>query len=125
MWLLIDRASRQIVAFHIGGRTKRDAEKLWKNIPDIIKKTALFILTFWMLTKLLFLIIGIEQWGKKQEVGKFGYATTGIYSFSELAANFNGYRFWNTILLKKKDPLKGVIGNFFNRPYVGCSTQIL
>ena len=67
----------------------------------------------------------VLQWGKKQEVGKFGYTTTGIYSFADLAANFNGYRFWNKVLLKENDPLKGVIANFFNRPYVSCKTQIM
>lgn len=68
----------------------------------------------------------IEQalkWGKEQEVGKFGYATTGIFSFADLAANFNGWRFWNKVLLKKDDPLKGGIANFFARPYVTCERQ--
>lgn len=64
------------------------------------------------------------EWGKEQEKGKFGYTTTGIFSFSDLVANFNGWRFWNKILLKENDPLKGVIANFFNRPYVTCETQI-
>lgn len=70
----------------------------------------------------------IEQalaWGKEQEVGKFGYSTTGIFSYADLAANFDGWRFWNRVLLAKDDPLKGVIGNFFNRPYVVCRIQIV
>lgn len=65
------------------------------------------------------------QWGKEQETGKFGYTTTGIFSFSDLVANLNGWRFWNTILLKKNDPLKGAIANFFNRPYITCEIQII
>lgn len=65
------------------------------------------------------------EWGSQQETGKFGYSTTGIYSFSDLVANFNGWRFWNKVLLKEKDPLKGVIASFFNRPYVSCETQII
>jgi hypothetical protein len=65
------------------------------------------------------------QWGKEQEAGKFGYTTTGIFSFADLAANLNGWRFWNKVLLKTKDPLKGVIANFFNRSYVTCETQII
>jgi len=64
-------------------------------------------------------------WGKKQEVGKFGYTTTGIFSFSDLVANFNGWRFWNKILLKENDPLKGAIADFFNRPYISCEIQII
>ena len=65
------------------------------------------------------------EWGKAQEAGKFGYSTTGIFSYSDLVANFNGWRFWNEVLLKEKDPLKGVIANFFNRPYVSCDIQIM
>jgi len=64
-------------------------------------------------------------WGKEQEAGKFGYTTTGIFSFSDLVANFNGWRFWNKVLLKESDPLKGAIANFFNRPYITCETQII
>ena len=65
------------------------------------------------------------EWGKEQEAGKFGYSTTGIYSFADLVANFNGWRFWNKVLLKEKDPLKGVMANFFNRPYLSCDVQII
>ncbi len=65
------------------------------------------------------------EWGRQQEAGKFGYSTTGIFSFADLVANFNGWRFWNKVLLKEKDPLKGVIVNFFNRPYITCETQII
>ena len=46
----------------------------------------------------------IEQaldWGKRQEAGKFGYSTTGIFSFADLIANFNGWRFWNKVLLRR------------------------
>jgi hypothetical protein len=65
------------------------------------------------------------EWGKQQETGKFGYITTGIFSFADLTANFNGWRFWNKVLLKKRDPLKGVLANFFNRPYIRCNYQII
>lgn len=63
------------------------------------------------------------EWGREQEVGKFGYATTGIFSFSDLVANFNGWQFWNRVLLKKNDPLKGFIANLFNRSYASCDVQ--
>ncbi len=65
------------------------------------------------------------EWGKEQEAGKFGYSTTGIFSFADLVANFNGWRFWNKVLLKENDPLKGATANFFNRPYVTCEIQII
>ena len=65
------------------------------------------------------------RWGKEQEAGKFGYTTTGIFSFADLVANFNGWRFWNKVLLKENDPLYGVIRNFFNKAYIRCEIQII
>ncbi|MBN4063340.1 hypothetical protein JYT79_01020 [Cardiobacterium sp. AH-315-I02] len=65
------------------------------------------------------------EWGRQQEAGKFGYSTTGIFSFADLVANFNGWRFWNKVLLKENDPLKGALANFFDSPYVSCDIQII
>ncbi len=65
------------------------------------------------------------EWGRQKETGIFGYTTTGIFSYADLVANLNGWRFWNKVLLKQDDPLKGGIANFFNRPYVTCDIQIL
>jgi len=65
------------------------------------------------------------EWGKQQEAGKFGYTTTGIFSFADLVANFNGWRFWNKVLLSENDPLNGAIANFLSRPYITCEIQII
>lgn len=64
-------------------------------------------------------------WGSRQEAGKFGYATTGVYSFADLVANFHGWRFWNRVLRSQDDPLEGLFGNLFGSPYVECELQIL
>jgi len=65
------------------------------------------------------------EWGRRKEAGMFGYTTTGIFSYADLVANLNGWRFWNRVLLKQGDPLKGGIAKFFDRPYVTCDIQIL
>ena len=65
------------------------------------------------------------EWGRQKESGLYGFTTTGIFSYADLVANFNGWRFWNKVLLKRDDPLKGIIGNFFNRPYVACRIQLV
>ncbi len=65
------------------------------------------------------------QWGKEQEIGKYGYSTTGIFSFADLVANFNGWRFWNRVLGKNNDPLRGFIQNLLDKPYVSCDVQII
>ncbi len=64
-------------------------------------------------------------WGKQKEAGLFGSTTTGVFSFADLATNLDGWRFWNKVLLKKKDPLKNALGNLVNRPYISCDLQIL
>lgn len=35
----------------------------------------------------------------------FGAQTTGVFSYADLTANFNGLRFWNRILAQQPDPL--------------------
>lgn len=65
------------------------------------------------------------QWGRQKETGLFGYTTTGIFSYADLVANLNGWRFWNRILLKQDDPLKSIVANYFTRPYVTCSIQFV
>lgn len=64
-------------------------------------------------------------WGRRQESGKFGYRTTGIHSFADLVANFQGWRFWNALLGTRDDPLKGFVGNLFSEPYVACEIELL
>ena len=64
------------------------------------------------------------QWGKEQEGGKYGYTTTGIFSFADLVANFNGLRFWNRVLRKNNDPLLGFAANLLDSPYVTCNIQV-
>ena len=65
------------------------------------------------------------EWGRDKETGMFGFSTTGIFSYADLAANLNGWRFWNRILLRSDDPLKGPVANLFNSPYVTCEIQII
>lgn len=65
------------------------------------------------------------DWGRRQEAGKFGYRTTGIFSFADLAANLNGWRFWNRVLHKHNDPLKSVFANWLTSAYVSCDIQYI
>jgi IS1 family transposase len=47
IWLAMDVATRQIIAFHVGGRGKYDAEKLWLQIPEIYREKARFFTDYW------------------------------------------------------------------------------
>ncbi len=53
--------------------------------------------------------------GEKAESGFMGAVTTGVKSFGDLSANFNGMRFWNHVMQKRDDILGENIG-----PYVSC-----
>lgn len=37
IWLVLDRETRQVIAFHVGGRKQSDAKKLWKKVPAYLK----------------------------------------------------------------------------------------
>ncbi|HJW29954.1 MAG TPA: IS1 family transposase, partial [Saprospiraceae bacterium] len=42
VWLALDKQTRQIIAFHVGDRSKDSAKKLWKKIPKIYREHATF-----------------------------------------------------------------------------------
>jgi insertion element IS1 protein InsB len=64
IWLAIDRATKQIVGFHIGGRTKADARTLWNSLPGVYRQCAVCFTDFWEAYKQV-----IPQ-GRHRAVGK-------------------------------------------------------
>lgn len=62
------------------------------------------------------LIKGISR--ERLQLGGNLFAT-GVYSYSDLVANFNGMRFWNAILQKHEDILGKNLG-----PYVACENNL-
>jgi insertion element IS1 protein InsB len=42
LWLAMDRATRQIVAFHVGDRSRDSARQLWANLPGMYREEATF-----------------------------------------------------------------------------------
>lgn len=44
IWIVMERETRQVIAFHVGGRTKQDAKELWRKIPEKYRET-LFVYT--------------------------------------------------------------------------------
>ncbi|MEE2742368.1 MAG: hypothetical protein VYD54_00575 [Bdellovibrionota bacterium] len=58
--------------------------------------------------------------GLKEEYGLLGRIPTGVISYADLAADFNGMRFWNHVLQKNND----ILGKNFNfGPYVKCKRK--
>ncbi len=42
LWLAMDRQTRQIIAFHVGDRSRDSARQLWQNIPAVYCEQATF-----------------------------------------------------------------------------------
>jgi insertion element IS1 protein InsB len=42
VWIAMDRQTRQILAFHIGDRSRQSAKQLWANIPELYRERARF-----------------------------------------------------------------------------------
>jgi len=57
--------------------------------------------------------------GEWTESVYFGAQTTGVYSFADLVANFQGLRFWNRVLGDAPDPLTGKATS----PYIACDGE--
>jgi len=42
IWIALDAKTRQVIAFHVGDRSKESARQLWDKIPDAYRKHATF-----------------------------------------------------------------------------------
>ena len=42
IWLAMDATTRQIIAFHVGARSRESAKALWSEIPTVYQEHALF-----------------------------------------------------------------------------------
>lgn len=67
LWLAFHSETRQVLAMHVGGRTKESAESLLKKLPEDLKKKPSFIQTSSLCITKHFLLEGIEPSGKNQE----------------------------------------------------------
>jgi insertion element IS1 protein InsB len=42
VWIAMDKQTRQILAFHVGDRSRESAKQLWANIPAVYREQAIF-----------------------------------------------------------------------------------
>jgi insertion element IS1 protein InsB len=42
VWIAMDKQTRQIIAFHVGDRSRDSAEQLWANLPTVYREQATF-----------------------------------------------------------------------------------
>jgi hypothetical protein len=106
----------------------------WKDLSSVIRvgdtligvdKIGHFFVEGWAYFETAYLDgEGVEaamDWGEDTESSYFGHYTTGVHSWADLAANFEGMRFWLRVRGGARDPLGGGFGR--NRPYVRCTRR--
>jgi len=42
IWLAMDTQKRQIIAFHVGDRSRNSVRRLWAKIPEMYRQQAMF-----------------------------------------------------------------------------------
>ena len=42
VWIAMDKQTRQIIAFHVGDRSRDSAKQLWANVPEVYRTQATF-----------------------------------------------------------------------------------
>jgi len=47
IWIAIDAKTRQVIAFHIGDRTRESAIKLWEKVPEQHKQNSIYYTDDW------------------------------------------------------------------------------
>jgi insertion element IS1 protein InsB len=42
VWIAMDQQTRQVIAFHVGDRSRESAKQLWANLPEVYREQARF-----------------------------------------------------------------------------------
>ncbi len=42
IWIALEANTRQVIAFHVGDRSRQSAKQLWRNIPEVYRQQATF-----------------------------------------------------------------------------------
>jgi hypothetical protein len=103
----------------------------WKDLSAVVRvgdvligvdKVGHFVVEGWHYFESAYLegegIVAAMDWGEGTESTYFGLYTTGVYSYADLVADFEGLRFWLHVLGRFDDPLD--TGWLPDRPYVTC-----
>lgn len=106
----------------------------WKDLSAVVRvgetltgvdKIGHFIVEGWQYFEIAYRegdgIAAAMAWGKRTERTYFGLYTTGVFSYADLVADFEGMRFWLRVLGGADDPLDR--GWRAKRPYVTCGRR--
>lgn len=106
----------------------------WKDLSAVVRvgetligvdKIGHFVVEGWEYFETAYLdgegVAAAMDWGERTERTYFGTYTTGVFSYADLVADFEGMRFWLRVLGRADDPLGA--GWRDGRPYVSCARR--
>lgn len=76
VWIALDVRTRQVIAFHVGDRSRKSAKKLWDNIPEVYRQRATFY------TDLYDVYDGVIPQAQHQAISKQARKTNHVERFN-------------------------------------------
>jgi insertion element IS1 protein InsB len=76
VWIAMDMQTRQIIAFHVGDRSRDGAQELWATIPEVYREQAPFYTDQYEVYK------GVVPADRHQAITKKARKTNGIERFN-------------------------------------------
>jgi insertion element IS1 protein InsB len=76
IWIAMDAKSRQVIAFHVGNRSRKSAKRLWAKIPEAYRQYATFY------TDQYVVYIGVIPSAQHKAISKLARKTNHIERFN-------------------------------------------
>jgi insertion element IS1 protein InsB len=76
IWLAMDATTRQVMAFHVGDRRRKNAKRLWAKIPEAYRQHATFYTDRYVVYK------GVSPTAQHRAISKLARTTNHIERFN-------------------------------------------
>ena len=76
VWIAMDAATRQVIAFHVGDRSQTSAEQLWANLPAVYREQAMFYTDHYIVYK------GVILPAQHRAISKLARTTNHVERFN-------------------------------------------
>jgi len=76
IWLAMDAKTRQVIAFHVGDRSRKSAKRLWTKIPEAYRQHATFYTDQYVVYE------GVIPAAQHKAIGKLARKTNHIERFN-------------------------------------------
>ncbi len=98
VWLAMERTTRQIMAFHVGDRSRDSARQLWANLPALYREQAIFCTDQYDVSK------GVMPAAQHQAITKKARKTNHIERFNNTLRQRVSRLVRDTLAFSKKLP---------------------